>query len=434
MITNMSAAKVNIAIPTYNRANLLALTLASVLRQDYHDFEVTILDNASTDDTEKFVSSIEDSRVRYFRTPHTIALFRNWNRAIETNSSKYLCVLGDDDLLLPGFIGESVAALDQYPVAGFSTVRARAIDINGAPCDANPTDIADPEVVDIIQEFSTSPYPLPAGVMEGFAYLHGLVAGKNWITHSSSVMMRSEALRYTGAFDNPHYKFTIDINLLNRLASRSDVVVIPKILCEVRFHPSQETQAHYDARAPLNTLAVLAERMDAIAYLMQSPRAAEGTYRSWLADRLLDLSLRRSYETQQLVPALNYRWHEQLETAQRDLQLLLPAGESFILVDEDQWGSDVITEGRRPLPFLERDGQYWGPPPDDAAAILEVERMRKEGANFMVFGWPALWWLDYYGGLRDHLTSNYERVAWNSRMVVFDLRALHERGRPKNKT
>jgi glycosyltransferase involved in cell wall biosynthesis len=418
----MSASKVNIAIPTYNRAHLLALTLTSVLQQDYADFEVTILDNASTDNTAKFVSSIEDLRVKYHRNPHTIGMFRNWNRAIETNSSMYLCILGDDDLLLPGFISDSVAALDQYPHAGFSTVGTRAIDIDGTACDVDRKNISDPKLADLVEGFRNLD-PLPAGVMEGPAYLHGLVAGKSWLIHASSVMIRSETLRNAGKFDNPHYKYTIDINLFNRLASCSDVVVIPKILCEVRFHCSQETLMHYDAEAHLDPVAVLAERMDAIAYLLQSPRAAHGAYRNWLAERLLDLGLRRSLETQHLIPALNYSWSEQLETARRDLQLLLPAGESFILVDEDQWRSEVIAEGRRPLPFLERGGQYWGPPPDDATAILEVERMRTEGANFMVFGWPAFWWLDCYGGLRDHLSSNYHRVARNSRMVVFDLRS-----------
>jgi hypothetical protein len=249
------------------------------------------------------------------------------------------------------------------------------------------------------------------------------VAGKKWITHSSSVMMRSDILRQTGAFDNPHCKDTIDINLLNRLASRSGVVVIPKVLCEVRFHASQETQMRYQAETRLNTLAVLAERMDAVAYLLQSSRAAAAPYRSWLAERLLDLNLRRSYETHQLLPALNYGWQDQLDTARRDIRLLIPAGESFILVDGNEWGSEIAADGRRSIPFLERDGQYWGQPPDDATAILEVERLRKAGAKFIVFGWPAFWWLDYYGGLRDHLSSNYDRVARNSRMIVFDLRS-----------
>jgi hypothetical protein len=138
---------------------------------------------------------------------------------------------------------------------------------------------------------------------------------------------------------------------------------------------------------------------------------------------LLDLSLSRSHLTQGLIPALNYGWADQLETAWRDLQLLIPAGESFVLVDGNQWDPEVTNDGRRPIPFTERDGQYWGPPPDDETAIQEVERQRNGGAGFIVFGWPAFWWLDYFGGLRDHLAARYNRVARNSRIVVYDLKS-----------
>jgi glycosyltransferase involved in cell wall biosynthesis len=49
--------KVTIAIPTYNRSELLKTSLQSALAQDYSDFQVLVLDNASTDDTEAVVRS-----------------------------------------------------------------------------------------------------------------------------------------------------------------------------------------------------------------------------------------------------------------------------------------------------------------------------------------------------------------------------------------
>jgi hypothetical protein len=52
-----------------------------------------------------------------------------------------------------------------------------------------------------------------------------------------------------------------------------------------------------------------------------------------------------------------------------------------------------------------------------------LKRLRAAGANFMAFGWPALWWLNHYGELRDHLNSTARRVLENGRLVVFDLRA-----------
>ena len=99
----------------------------------------------------------------------------------------------------------------------------------------------------------------------------------------------------------------------------------------------------------------------------------------------------------------------------------VPPGERFILVDQEQFGNEIST-GHCAIPFLERDGKYWGPPPDDVTAIHELERLRKSGANFIVFGWPAFWWLDYYAEMHHYLRSKYNCVLKNDRLVIFDLR------------
>ncbi len=109
-----------------------------------------------------------------------------------------------------------------------------------------------------------------------------------------------------------------------------------------------------------------------------------------------------------------------LNLTTRDIAALILPGDKFILVDQDEYGSE-IADRRRAIPFLERDEQYWGPPPDDATAIRELERLRRFGATFMVFAWPAFWWLDYYSGLQQHLRSEFRCVLENDRLVVFDL-------------
>jgi hypothetical protein len=90
-------------------------------------------------------------------------------------------------------------------------------------------------------------------------------------------------------------------------------------------------------------------------------------------------------------------------------------------VDQDEV-RERFAAGRRARPFLERKGQYWGPPPDDETAIRELEQMREEGVTFAVFAWPAFWWLDYYSGLRRHLLSRFDCVVENDRLLAFDLR------------
>ena len=60
----------------------------------------------------------------------------------------------------------------------------------------------------------------------------------------------------------------------------------------------------------------------------------------------------------------------------------IPGRARFILVDEDRFSRPPGAEGRI-VPFLERDGRYWGPPPDDETAIRECERLRQDGAAFL---------------------------------------------------
>ena len=114
-------------------------------------------------------------------------------------------------------------------------------------------------------------------------------------------------------------------------------------------------------------------------------------------------------------------WIKQLYFAKRDLDALIPLGESFVLVDDANWYSGVV-DGWHMIPFLECDGRYWGRPSDDETAIQELERLRRSGASFIVFAWPAFWWLDYYAGLRHHLQAQCRCVLENERLVVFDLR------------
>jgi SAM-dependent methyltransferase len=116
-------------------------------------------------------------------------------------------------------------------------------------------------------------------------------------------------------------------------------------------------------------------------------------------------------------------WSDRRFRASQELSALISEGKSFILVDEDKWETtgDFLAARRR-IPFPERDGQYWGKPADDEEAVGEFERLHLAGADFMVFAWPAFWWLDSYRGLHRHLRARFPCVLENDRLVVFDLR------------
>jgi SAM-dependent methyltransferase len=115
-------------------------------------------------------------------------------------------------------------------------------------------------------------------------------------------------------------------------------------------------------------------------------------------------------------------WVERLYLAARDITGVIPEEDAFILLDDENFGS-LLTAGRRTIPFVEREGRCAGPPPNDETAIQEVERLRRSGANFLVFAWPAFWWLDYYKVFHDYLISNFRCVLRNDRVVAFNLKS-----------
>ena len=110
-----------------------------------------------------------------------------------------------------------------------------------------------------------------------------------------------------------------------------------------------------------------------------------------------------------------------INIAVAELDAIVPQGHRVILVDQSEWVLPAGVAHFKTLPFLERDGDYCGPPTDDATAIAELTRMRKAGATFIGFGWPSFWWLEHYVEFASHLRENFPCVLKNERIQVFNL-------------
>ena len=69
-------------------------------------------------------------------------------------------------------------------------------------------------------------------------------------------------------------------------------------------------------------------------------------------------------------------------------------------------------------------GAYAGHyPADSDAAIAHLEQCRAEGAEFLLLPATGFWWLDYYGGLLQHLMGRGRVLHHDGHCVIFDLRA-----------
>jgi len=105
--------EVSVIIPTYNSARYVAEAVDSVLRQSFDDFEVIVIDDGSTDDTQSVMSRY-GSPVRYIRQKNG-GVSRARNRGIEESRSRYVAFLDADDTWFPNKLEKQMAAIRNQP-------------------------------------------------------------------------------------------------------------------------------------------------------------------------------------------------------------------------------------------------------------------------------------------------------------------------------
>jgi len=106
---------VSVIIPTYNRERLLVRSVKSVLNQTYQDFEIIIVDDASTDNTEKVVRSFNDERIRYVRHDKNKGEAAARNTGIKLARGKYIASQDSDDEWLPEKLHKQIDLIEKSP-------------------------------------------------------------------------------------------------------------------------------------------------------------------------------------------------------------------------------------------------------------------------------------------------------------------------------
>lgn len=129
-----------LGMPVYNGARLVGDAIDCILRQSYGDFTLTILDNASTDETEEICRDYAagDSRVRYLRKDVNVGARRNFNDAFHATDGDYFKWCAHDDLHEPGYLEACLAVLETDRDVVLCHSRTDLIDIAGKPLLANP--------------------------------------------------------------------------------------------------------------------------------------------------------------------------------------------------------------------------------------------------------------------------------------------------------
>jgi glycosyltransferase involved in cell wall biosynthesis len=126
--------RVTVGMPVYNGEPFVGSAIESILAQTFRDFNLIILDNASTDQTEKVCRSFatKDTRIKYFRRDSNRGAAKNFNRVFELSSSEYFKWATADDLCASHYLQRCVEILDDEPDVALCYAKSRFIDETGA--------------------------------------------------------------------------------------------------------------------------------------------------------------------------------------------------------------------------------------------------------------------------------------------------------------
>lgn len=214
----MANPKVSVLIPAYNYAHYLSEAIDSVLGQTYKNFELIVVDNCSTDNTEEIVNNYakHDTRIKFVRNQENIGMYRNYNQALLLATGDYIKFLNADDKFEPTLLEKFVNILENDTTISVVTSCRQYF--------GSKNDVLIP--------------PFKGKVESTTAILSSLKKG-NWIGEPTTVMFRRENLNL-GLFDISLLMFA-DQDMWLRHLRVGNLYVIDEVLSYFRIHEEQGT-------------------------------------------------------------------------------------------------------------------------------------------------------------------------------------------------
>ena len=219
----MKSPRISVLMPTYNFARYLPEAIESVLHQNFKDFELLIVDDASKDNSAEIIKAYaaRDSRVRYKINSPNLGMVPNWNLCMDMACGEYLKFLfGDDALCSRDALGTMVEMLDKNPKATLAASARKILDENS-------------QAIDVWSHLGKS------GVKNGIDVIVDCLAQtRNLVGEPSVVMFRKRDAERK--FDT-RYRQLVDQEYWFYLLGRGDLIYTSEPLCSFRTHPQQQT-------------------------------------------------------------------------------------------------------------------------------------------------------------------------------------------------
>lgn len=119
---------VSVILPVYNAALYLRQAVDSILGQTFTDFELLLINDGSTDDSENIIQSYNDGRIRYVKNEGNSGLIFSLNKGIELACGEWIARMDADDISLPERLEKQLTFLTSNPLVELLATTVKLID------------------------------------------------------------------------------------------------------------------------------------------------------------------------------------------------------------------------------------------------------------------------------------------------------------------
>ncbi len=207
----MSAPKISVIIPTYNREKYILETLASVFAQSYSDYEIIVVDDGSTDGSKKLLTPIIKEKGLRLLEQENAGVSAARNRGVASAKGELIAFLDSDDIFHPEKLAKQIALLEANPQLGFVHSNFRKFNDSGQELGFRD-----------MSRFQGNVYPQ---ILQEWSALMAL----------PTLLMPKKVFEEVGGFDEEIH-WGEDIDLYFRVAKNYDLGLLPEVLCQVRVH------------------------------------------------------------------------------------------------------------------------------------------------------------------------------------------------------
>lgn len=105
-------------MPAYNAGKFLKVAIDSILNQTFKNFELIIINDGSSDNTEEIILSYNDPRIVYIKNEHNLKLIKTLNKGIDMANGEFISRMDSDDQALPNLFARELKEFEEHPDAG----------------------------------------------------------------------------------------------------------------------------------------------------------------------------------------------------------------------------------------------------------------------------------------------------------------------------